>query len=302
MGMEWFKMRCVWGTGVALLSDTEAGRFIKAVYRFINNLDEYDGHGKEEPIVSIALETLRSERDEYLTAEAVKAAKKERRSEINRQNAAKRWDKQKCESMQTDANRSEECEAASFVQDACASHKFASQNKNIETDKESESESEPEDLCMKNDSAGRLEEGWDKGGAGGMEPLTATLPASQPETGLHADKEDVALIDGSSFAEASAENDRIHQKAIEIVEGINDGYAEPTKLRLAERLIADYGEEMVDKAMEIAAQKGKGKTSLAYLEGILKRERSGKKDNVVYGKNGLVFYKTDDGGIPWESL
>lgn len=101
--MEWFKMRMIWGKSVKRLSDAEAGRFIKAIYEFMDDGKEYDGSGREELMIIQALETLRQERDEFQMEEELQKQKKEKLSETRRQAVMKRWEKQKTDTN-TDTN------------------------------------------------------------------------------------------------------------------------------------------------------------------------------------------------------
>lgn len=101
--MEWFKMRMIWGKSVKRLSDAEAGRFIKAIYEFMDDGKEYDGSGREELMIIQALETLRQDRDEFQMEEERQKEKKEKLSETRRQAVMKRWEKQKTDTN-TDTN------------------------------------------------------------------------------------------------------------------------------------------------------------------------------------------------------
>lgn len=59
---EWFKARTSWGSAIRMLSDAEAGRFIKAVYEYIDH-DLTDGtSGQERLLVAMAIESLREDR------------------------------------------------------------------------------------------------------------------------------------------------------------------------------------------------------------------------------------------------
>lgn len=89
--MDWFKMQMIWGASVERLSDAEAGRFIKAVYAFARNREEYHGGGKEEPTVFQALETLRKDMDTFEHQEALRKAKEEETREKRRAAANARW-------------------------------------------------------------------------------------------------------------------------------------------------------------------------------------------------------------------
>ena len=89
--MDWFKMQMIWGASVERLSDAEAGRFIKAVYAFARNREEYHGGGKEEPTVFQALETLRKDMDAFEHQEALRKAKEEETRGKRRAAANARW-------------------------------------------------------------------------------------------------------------------------------------------------------------------------------------------------------------------
>lgn len=124
-------MQTVWGAGVDRLSDAEAGRFIKALYAFVRRGEEYSGSsGREDPITWQALEALRKDVESFKKTEADLKAKEDD-LKAKRQEAAKaRWAKQKdangCKSMQNDA----------FASTSTICNAFASQNKNIESNKE----------------------------------------------------------------------------------------------------------------------------------------------------------------------
>lgn len=99
--MDWFKMQTVWGASVKRLSDAEAGRFIKALFAFAQDGEEYAGSsGREDPITWQAVETLREDIASFKQGEAIQAARKAELHEKRKRAAEARW------SMQNDANAS----------------------------------------------------------------------------------------------------------------------------------------------------------------------------------------------------
>ena len=93
-------MRTIWGASISRLSDAEAGRFLKALYTYVERGEEYNGGGREELLVAQALETLRAEIAAYKENEAIQKIKEAEKKEKRRQAALSRWH------MQTDAKSS----------------------------------------------------------------------------------------------------------------------------------------------------------------------------------------------------
>lgn len=89
--MEWFKMQVIWGAAVERLSDAEAGRFIKALFAFIERGEEFHGSGREEPTTCQALEQLRADKERLEKQQAEAEAKRKALSEKRRAAAEKRW-------------------------------------------------------------------------------------------------------------------------------------------------------------------------------------------------------------------
>ena len=92
--MEWFKMQAIWGAAVERLSDAEAGRFIKALFAYINRDEEYHGGGREEPTTFQALETLRADKEKLEKQRAIDEEKRRALSEKRRAAINKRWAKE----------------------------------------------------------------------------------------------------------------------------------------------------------------------------------------------------------------
>ena len=91
--MEWFKMQAIWGAAVERLSDAEAGRFIKALFAYINRDEEYHGGGREEPTTFQALEALRADKEKLEKQRAIEEEKRRALSEKRRAAINKRWAK-----------------------------------------------------------------------------------------------------------------------------------------------------------------------------------------------------------------
>ena len=125
--MDWFKMQSVWGAGVERLSDAEAGRFIKAVYAFVRNGEEYSGSsGREDPITWQALEALRGDIEAFKKNEADQKAKREAISARRKEAAHARW------KIQNDASESKPMQNDAFASTCTICNANASQNKNID--------------------------------------------------------------------------------------------------------------------------------------------------------------------------
>ena len=93
--MDWFKMQTVWGASLSRFSDAEAGRFLKALYAYVRDGEEYTGcNGREDPLVWQALETLREDVESFKQAEANQKAEEEALREKRKQAAKARWGKQ----------------------------------------------------------------------------------------------------------------------------------------------------------------------------------------------------------------
>lgn len=129
--MDWFKMQTVWGASVERLSDAEAGRFIKVLYAYVRNGEEYSGSsGREDPITWQALEALRGDVESFKKIEADQKAKEDA-LHLKRQEAANaRWKKQ------TDANECKSMQNDAFASTSIICNAFASQNKNKNVIKE----------------------------------------------------------------------------------------------------------------------------------------------------------------------
>jgi hypothetical protein len=129
--VDWFKVQTVWGASVERFSDAEAGRFIKALFAYVRHGEEYDGSsGREDPLIWQALETLREDVESLKQKETSQRIREEAIKEKRRQAAKARWSKQtdanECKTMQMDANAQ--------TSTICIAN--ASQNKNIDTIKE----------------------------------------------------------------------------------------------------------------------------------------------------------------------
>lgn len=129
--MDWFKMQTVWGAGVERLSDAEAGRFIKVLYAYVRDGEEYSGSsGREDPIIWQALEALRGDVESFKKIEADQKAKEDA-IRIKRQEAAKaRW------AMQNDANGCKTMLMDANAQTSTICNAFAPENKNKNINKD----------------------------------------------------------------------------------------------------------------------------------------------------------------------
>lgn len=65
--MEWFKARNIWGAALLSMTDEEAGRFAKALWRYTMNGETTDVSGTEKGLLAMALLTLAG--DDEKTAE-----------------------------------------------------------------------------------------------------------------------------------------------------------------------------------------------------------------------------------------
>lgn len=129
--MDWFKMQTVWGASVDRFSDAEAGRFIKALFAYVRNGEEYEGgNGREDPVIWQALEALRGDVESFKQKEAVQKAKEDDIKEKRRQAAQTRWKKQ------TNANDSKCMQVHANASTSIICNASASQNKNIDITKE----------------------------------------------------------------------------------------------------------------------------------------------------------------------
>ena len=95
--VENFRMYTYWGEGIELLSDAEAGRFVKALYAYVIDGQEYecDVPGRESPLIAMALHMIQSDleeavREEEMAKEKAELARKTR-SEAARKAAEARW-------------------------------------------------------------------------------------------------------------------------------------------------------------------------------------------------------------------
>lgn len=127
--MDWFKMQTVWGASVERLSDAEAGRFIKALYAFVRDGEEYEGSsGREDPTIWLALEALRGDIESFKQKEANQKEQEEALKEKRRIAAQARWAKQ------NDASECKTMQVHSGASDAEICNASASENKNKNKD------------------------------------------------------------------------------------------------------------------------------------------------------------------------
>ena len=127
--MDWFKMQTVWGASVERLSDAEAGRFIKALYAFVRDGEEYEGSsGREDPTIWLALEALRGDIESFKQKEANQKEQEEALKEKRRIAAQARWAKQ------NDASECKTMQVHSGASDAEICIASASENKNKNKD------------------------------------------------------------------------------------------------------------------------------------------------------------------------
>ena len=116
---SWFKARMTWGAGIEALSDDEAGRFAKALWKYETAHEETELQGMEKVLFALALMELRQ--DEQAEAELSTI-----RAEAGRKGG-----------KQTQANQANACfDKQNEASQANATNK--NKNKNKEEDKEKE--------------------------------------------------------------------------------------------------------------------------------------------------------------------
>ena len=54
MQIEWFKADTAWCDAISCLSDEEAGRFIKALFNYVQTGEECHYGGKEDVLIKVA--------------------------------------------------------------------------------------------------------------------------------------------------------------------------------------------------------------------------------------------------------
>lgn len=70
---EWFKARLSWGRSIGKLSDAEAGRFVKALWRFAASYEEESMPGKEGILLDIAIDALLCDQEERSRISALRS-------------------------------------------------------------------------------------------------------------------------------------------------------------------------------------------------------------------------------------
>lgn len=71
---EWFKARNVWGAGILSLTDEEAGRFVKALWKYTMTGETVELSGAEKSIMAIAMMTLTADEEAANALSATRAA------------------------------------------------------------------------------------------------------------------------------------------------------------------------------------------------------------------------------------
>lgn len=101
---EWFKARLSWGRSIGKLSDTEAGRFVKALWRYAATGEEESLPGKEGILLDIAIDALLCDREERARISAVRseAGKKGGKPKANANKQSN------CYQMQTNESKNEQ--------------------------------------------------------------------------------------------------------------------------------------------------------------------------------------------------
>ncbi len=118
----WFKARMTWGAGINAMTDEEAGRFAKALWKYETDHDEAELQGTEKVLFALALMELRQ--DEQAEAELSNV-----RAEAGRKGG-----------KQTQANQANACsDKQTEASQANATNK--NKNKNIDKEKEKDSSS-----------------------------------------------------------------------------------------------------------------------------------------------------------------
>lgn len=101
---EWFKARLSWGRSIGKLSDTEAGRFAKALWKYATTGAEESLPGKEGILLDIAIDALLCDREERARISAVRseAGKKGGKPKANANKQSN------CYQMQTNESKNEQ--------------------------------------------------------------------------------------------------------------------------------------------------------------------------------------------------
>ena len=71
---EWFKARNVWGAGILSLTEEEAGRFVKALWKYTMTGETIELSGAEKSIMAIAMMTLTADEEAANALSATRAA------------------------------------------------------------------------------------------------------------------------------------------------------------------------------------------------------------------------------------
>ena len=71
---EWFKARNVWGAGILSMTDEEAGRFVKALWKYTMTGETIELSGAEKSIMAIAMMTLTADEEAANALSATRAA------------------------------------------------------------------------------------------------------------------------------------------------------------------------------------------------------------------------------------